>query len=44
MAIVNEDGVMETAYEIIDMDYDSHFKKDGYYFLGKYAIGGNANN
>ena len=30
----NENEMMETAYEIIDMDYEQHFQKQGYYFLG----------
>ena len=32
--IIGENGMMETAYEIIDMDYEQHFQKQGYYFLG----------
>ena len=32
--IIGENGIMETAYEIIDMDYEQHFQKQGYYFLG----------
>lgn len=32
--IIGENGVTETAYEIVDMDYEQHFKKQGYYFLG----------
>jgi len=31
---VGEDGVMETAYEIIDMEYKKHFEKQGYTFIG----------
>ena len=31
--IIGENGMMETAYEIIDMDYEQHFQKQGYYFL-----------
>jgi len=32
--IIGENGVMETAYEVVDMDYEKHFKKEGYHYLG----------
>ncbi|PAV27667.1 hypothetical protein CIL05_20900 [Virgibacillus profundi] len=32
--IVGENGVMETAYEIIDTEYEQHFGKNGYVYLG----------
>jgi hypothetical protein len=31
---VGENGIMETAYEITDINYEQYFLKPGYYFLG----------
>ena len=31
---VGENGIMEIAYGITDINYEQHFLKPGYYFLG----------